>query len=76
MSKSKRVIFTFDERSYTTLVKMTEFGKFKSMADCVRNSLQLNRAIETEKFDGYTEVIVRNPKTGKEKVLVTSRQKR
>lgn len=67
---SKRVAFTFDERSYAMLQDMTTEGKYSSMADCVRESLQVNRAIQEQAMQGFTEVIVRNPKSGAERVVV------
>jgi len=68
--KSKRVAFTFDERSLTTLQKMTEEGNFSSMADTVRESLQISRALQTQAKKGFTEIIVRDPETEDERVLV------
>ena len=68
--KSKRVAFTFDERSLNTLGDMTEEGHFSSMADTVRESLQISRALQVQAKQGFTEIIVRNPKTGEERVIV------
>ncbi len=68
--KSKRVAFTFDERSLTTLREMTEEGNFSSMADTVRESLQISRALQTQAKKGFTEIIVRDPETEEERVLV------
>ncbi|MBL8077827.1 MAG: hypothetical protein JNM55_07690 [Anaerolineales bacterium] len=68
--KSKRVAFTFDERSLTTLEEMTNAGKFSSIGDTVRESLQISKALQTQAKNGYIEVIVRNPKTGEEKIIV------
>ena len=60
--KSRRVAFTFDERSLKTLEDMTEKeGHFSSMADTVRESLQISRALQSQARQGYTEVIMRNP---------------
>ena len=69
-NRSKRVAFVFDERSLSTLEEMTEDGKFSSMASTVRDSLQISRALQTQAREGYSEVIVRNPKTGEEKVII------
>ena len=68
--KSKRVAFTFDERSLATLENMTEEGHFSSMADTVRESLQISRALQSQVKQGFTEIVVRNPETGKERVVV------
>ena len=70
MTKSKRVAFTFDARSFSTLEKMTEEGQFSSMAETVRESLQISHALQEQARDGFSEIIVRNPKTGAEKVVV------
>lgn len=70
MAKAKRVIFTFDDRSFDTLQQITSSGGFSSMADTVRESLQINRALQTQATQGFTEVIVRNPQTNEERVVV------
>ena len=73
MSDSKttqRVVFTFDERSLESLKKITEQGNFASMAETVRESLQINRALQRQAQNGFTEVVVRNPKTNEERVIV------
>lgn len=71
--KSKRVAFTFDDRSLRTLEQMTADGRYGSMADCVRESLQITRALSLQARRGFTEIIVRNPATGAERVVVIPR---
>lgn len=73
MANSKRVAFTFDERSLKTLEQMTSEGEYASMADTVRESLQINRALQSQAKHGYTEVIMRNPENGEERVVVIPR---
>jgi len=73
MANSKRVAFTFDERSLKTLEQMTAEGEYASMADTVRESLQINRALQSQAKHGYTEVIMRNPENGEERVVVIPR---
>jgi Arc/MetJ-type ribon-helix-helix transcriptional regulator len=70
MAKTKRVIFSFDERSLESLQKLTEQGRFSSMADTVRESLQISRALQGQAQQGFTELVVRNPETNEERVLV------
>ena len=70
MPKNKRVVFTFDERSLQSLQKLTEQGRFSSMADTVRDSLQVRGALQSQAGQGFTEVIIRNPETKEERVLV------
>ncbi len=70
MSVKKRVVFTFDQRSMESLETLKERGRLDSLAEAVRNSLQLSRALQQQKELGYTEVVVRNPQTKEEKVLI------
>src|ERR1700736_59653 len=70
MAKTKRVVFSFDERSLESLQKLTEQGRFSSMADTVRESLQISRALQSQAGQGFTEVLVRNPETDEARVLV------
>jgi Arc/MetJ-type ribon-helix-helix transcriptional regulator len=70
MAKTRRVVFSFDERSLESLQKLTDQGRFNSMADTVRESLQVSRALQLQAGQGFSEVIVRNPETNEERVLV------
>ncbi len=70
MSVKKRVVFTFDERSMESLETLKERGRLDSLADAVRNSLQVSRALQQQNELGYTEVVVRNPQTKEERVLI------
>jgi Arc/MetJ-type ribon-helix-helix transcriptional regulator len=68
--KDKRVVFMFDDRSLATLQEMTKDGPYASMADTVRDSLQISRALQTQAQKGFTEIVVRDPETEEERVLV------
>lgn len=70
MAKSKRVVFTFDERSLKALDDMTEEGNYNSMADTVRESLQISRALQTQAKQGFSEITLLNPDTGEKRVVV------
>lgn len=70
MPKTQRVVFTFDERSLASLKDMVEQGRFPSMAEAVRESVAVNRALQTQAKQGFTEVVVRDPETGEERVMV------
>lgn len=71
--KSKRVAFTFDDHSVRTLEQMTQEGRFSSMADTVRESLQISRALQTQARRGFTEIVMRNPETQQERVVIVPR---
>ena len=66
----KRVVFSFDDRSLENLERMTEQGRYPSMANAVRDSLQITRALQSQAEKGFTEIIVRNPETNEERVIV------
>jgi Arc/MetJ-type ribon-helix-helix transcriptional regulator len=70
MAKTKRVVFSFDERSLASLEDLTQQGRFPSMAETVRESLQISRALQSQADQGFSELLVRNPETGEERVLV------
>ena len=70
MAKSNRVVFTFDDKSLESLRKLVEDGEYGSMAEAVRDSLILNRTLQTQIRNGYEDVIVRDRKTGKERLIV------
>jgi Arc/MetJ-type ribon-helix-helix transcriptional regulator len=69
-ARSRRVVFTFDERSLDSLERLTEQGQYPSMAETVREALRVSRAIHSQAAQGFTEVIVRNPKTNEQRVIV------
>ena len=73
MSKAKRVVFSFDDRSYDSLEKIKDRGNFSSRADTVRQSMEVSGALQSQAHQGFTEVTVRNPETGEERVLVIPR---
>ena len=62
------MIFSF-ERSLESLQKIKEQGHFTSMGEAVRESLH-SRAPQSQANHGYSEIVVRNPDTGEERVIV------
>lgn len=70
MPKTQRVVFTFDERSLESLQKLKEQGRFSSMGETVRESLQISRALQSQASQGFREIVVRNPETKEERVII------
>ena len=70
MEPSKRIMFTFDRRSYDVLTSLKEAGQFTSMAHAVRDALSMVRALQEQAKQGFTEIVARNPETKEERVLV------
>lgn len=73
MGKKHRVIFSFDEHSLESLERLKEQGHYDSMAEAVRDALQINRALQSQAARGFTEIIVRNPNTKEERMIVVPR---
>lgn len=70
MPKTQRVVFSFDERSLESLQRIKEHGNFSSMGEAVRESLQISRALQSQAHQGFSEIVVRNPETKEERVIV------
>ena len=68
---SKRIIFTFDDRSLSELMAFMEDGGFDSLASAVRASLSLSRALQKQAKQGYKQIIVENS-NGKSRTLASS----
>lgn len=70
MPKTQRVVFSFDDRSLESLKDITEKGRFSSMANAVRESLTISHALQIQAEQGFSEIVVRNPETKEERVIV------
>ena len=70
MAKTQRVVFSFDERSYDSLQQIKDRGRFSSLGEAVRESLQISRALQSQASQGFSEIVVRNPETKEERVIV------
>ena len=70
MAKTQRVVFSFDERSLESLQRIREQGRYSSMGEAVRESLQISRALQSQANQGFTEIVLRNPETKEERVIV------
>jgi hypothetical protein len=70
MSGSKRVLFSFDPRNYQALQNLVAGGTFTTASDAVRGAVQVAHALQSQVRQGFTEIVVRNPQTREERVLV------
>ena len=68
--KHKKVMFTFAPESLAALEKLQEDGRYDSLAETVKDSLKILWAIQQGAKQGYTELIVRNPSTDTEKLVL------
>ena len=67
---SQRLVFSFDDGTLKTLRSVKETGDFPSFGNAVREALQTSELLQDLVSSGYTELIVRNPTTNKEKTIV------
>ncbi len=67
---SQRVVFTFDESSLGSLKQVQERGEFSSMGTAVREAVQLSEVLQDQVNQGFTEVVLRNPRSNLEKTLI------
>ena len=72
---SKRVVFTFEAESFSSLEKLQEDGDYPSLAETVKDSLKILWAVQQHAKRGYTELIVRNPSTDTEKLVLDYKAK-
>ena len=70
VTKKRRVVFTFDEPSLESLEEITKTARFASLGETVKESLRVSRALQKQAGDGFSEVVVRNPKSREERILV------
>ena len=68
--KKTRIAFTFDEQSLAGLEEMKDDGNYSCFAETVRDSLQITRSLQKLAKRGYSEIIVRDPKTDEERLLI------
>jgi len=66
---SKRIIFSFDEKSLQSLEQVKQRGAFPSLGTAVRESVSINEVLHDQAALGFTEIVVRNPKTNQEKTI-------
>ena len=65
-----RVVFTFEERGLAALEEMTADGNYSCLAETVRDSLTITRALQNLAKRGYSQIIVRDPVTEEERLLI------
>lgn len=69
MAKKQRVVFSFDPHSLEKLKELAAETNC-SMAEAVRESLQVRRALHKQAQKGFTEIVARKPGTTQERILV------
>lgn len=67
---SQRVVFTFDGGSLDSLKQIQDRGEFQSMGTAVRESIQISEILQDQVAEGFSEIVLRNPKTNQEKTIV------
>ena len=70
----KRIVFNFDDKSLSSLQKVTKRGQFSSMGGALRESVELFSIIQEESLSGFSELLVRSA-TQEKKITVPSLHK-
>jgi hypothetical protein len=67
---AQRVVFSFNEAGLDTLKQVQAKGNFPSMGTAVRESIQISELLQDQAAEGFTEVVLRNPRTNQEKIIM------
>ena len=70
MAKTKRLNTVYSKSEMAMIQRITEAGSFITMSEAVRNSLKLVDALQQQAAMGFTEIVLRNPETQAEKVVL------
>lgn len=70
MAETRRLVFSFDERSYDDLTRLAADGNFATVHQAVRTAIHITRGLQSQAQDGYSELVVRDPRTKSERILV------
>ena len=70
VKEKTRIVFTFDEQSLAGLEEIKDDGNYACFAETVRDSLQITQSLQKLAKRGYSEIIVRDPKTEEERLLI------
>lgn len=66
---NKRVVLSFDAVAYGNLEELRKRRGLKSVADAIRDALVVRTVLERQAEQGFSQVVVRNPDTRKERPL-------
>ena len=67
---AQRVVFSFNDNSLDSLKQVQSRGDFPSMGTAVRESIQISEILQDQVAEGFTEIVLRNPRTNQEKTIV------
>jgi hypothetical protein len=65
----QRIVLSFDEEARGDLERLKMAGGFRSFGETVRQILSIVSSIHMLAQQGYSELILANPKTGKQKTV-------
>jgi Arc/MetJ-type ribon-helix-helix transcriptional regulator len=67
---SKRIIFTFDDSAVDSLDSIQARHRYKSKGEVIRTALSLMQALSSHADKGFTDVLLKNPKSGSTRHLI------
>ncbi|MBE0656243.1 MAG: hypothetical protein IH602_01055 [Bryobacteraceae bacterium] len=68
-----RIVFSFDQRSRDSLIRVTDRGGYPSMGATIRDALHLLETLQDQAAEGFSQVIVRKPRGKEQRFLVLPR---
>ncbi|MDH4224412.1 MAG: hypothetical protein OEW12_02055 [Deltaproteobacteria bacterium] len=69
-AEKQRIVFTFDKKNLERMERIKERTHLATYAEVVRDALAIDNSLLEQREYGFTEVVVRNPNTREEKVMV------
>jgi len=69
----ERIAFNISQLALSRLRRMARKGKFESLGEVVGVSLEIHRALQEHARHGFTEVVLRNPRTERERVMTIAK---
>jgi hypothetical protein len=66
----RRMIFTLSDQTADAIETLQKNCGLKSLAEVVRQAVGLMSTINAQSLRGYTELIMRNPKLGREREVI------
>ncbi|VTS08578.1 hypothetical protein [Tuwongella immobilis] len=76
MAEKKEITFRFDQKTLEEIEKVMKLKDLSSIAETLSESFRLQQLFLEQQADGFTEIIVRNPRTQSERRLVSQSRRR
>ncbi len=65
----KSVTFEFDDAAVEHIEEVRKDRGYKSAGEVVSDSLRIQKALQSEKKQGFNQILMRNPRTSEMRIL-------